>query len=130
MTGSRFHHLFILLSYVWCWEKKKAVMVSNSTNINNTNNYLKSHVIEHKKRPQHNYTDENPGPGLGQVHKCVWVKPVDPNPSTINTWISNNNTDINKQYKIYAELLPIKLHIGSNVILCWSSLPNYYYFQI
>ena len=71
------------------------MMVSNSTNINNTNNYLQYHVIEHKKRPQHNYTDDNAGPGLGQVQQCVWVKPVDMIPTILLLIIDPNHSHIN-----------------------------------
>jgi hypothetical protein len=43
-------------------------MVINSININKTNNHLSSWLTEHKKIKT--YDVGNPGPGLGQAHKC------------------------------------------------------------
>jgi hypothetical protein len=43
------------------------------------------------------YVDGNPGPSLGQAHKCGRVKSVKNIP--LDNWISKSNTDINKRYK-------------------------------
>ena len=46
-------------------------MVNNSSNINKLN-YLSTQIIEHKKTKA--YSDEDPGPVLGQTQKCGGIK--------------------------------------------------------
>jgi len=47
-------------------------MVNKSTNFNKVNNHTSPQLIEHRKF----HNARNPGPGLGQAHKCGEVKPV------------------------------------------------------
>ena len=49
-------------------------MITNSTNINKTNNYLSTQIIEHKKIAI--YEDENPDPDLEQAQMSGVDKPV------------------------------------------------------
>ena len=67
----------------------KAVMVNNSTNINKMNNQLLLNT-------QYTmiYDVRNPGPGLGQTQRSGGIKQIDPNRSPLDSWISNNNSDI------------------------------------
>ena len=56
--GTRIARLFAVI-FLFDYE---TVMVSNSTNINNTNNRLSPQLNEHKKTTTHYF--ESPGPGL------------------------------------------------------------------
>ena len=53
-------------------------MVNISTNINKTNNYLKSQLLITRKTPQ-NMT-------LEQAQKCGWIKPVNEIPIFIRNY--------------------------------------------
>ena len=99
------------------------MMVNNSTNINktfkqwwstippvSTKQTITSHInsLSTKKTVAY-YVSGNQGPGLWQAHKCDRVKLVNWIPNLIcDNWISNDNTDINKQYK--KKLVQIPLH--------------------
>ena len=56
-------------------------MVINSTNINQMNNHLSSYLISLNANQTTTYDVGNPGPGLGQAHKCDGVKPVNGTPT-------------------------------------------------
>ena len=60
-------------------------MVNNSTNINKTNNYNSTQLIEHKE-DHAIYRWKSPCPGLRRTQTCGRVKSVkwDPNPTTHN----------------------------------------------
>jgi len=52
------------------------------------------------------YVNGNPGPGVGQTQNCDGVKlsnGIQTYPP--DNWISNDNIDINKQYKTCTDLL-------------------------
>ena len=59
------------------------MIVNNSININinKTNNHLSPQIIEHTMilTVILTYDVGNPGPGLEQAQKCVWVKSVNEN---------------------------------------------------
>jgi len=62
-------------------------MVINSTNMNKANNHLSSSMnAEHKKKDNGIYDVGTQGPGLEQVKKCGWVKPVNVNPIPLPSW--------------------------------------------
>jgi hypothetical protein len=75
-------------------------MVINSTDINKTNKQIISHFNwAHWTQKKTTAIDvENPGPGLGQAHKCGRVNQfMRFQPSPLDNWISNGNTYVNKR---------------------------------
>jgi hypothetical protein len=54
-------------------KRKFKVMVNNSTNINKTNNHLSNLKLMNIKKTT-TYDIGDPGPGLGQAHKCGRLK--------------------------------------------------------
>jgi hypothetical protein len=101
-------------------------MVNNSTNINNMNNYILS-------KPTTNYVDRNPYPGLRQTANTEVLSRLMGSQSFF--LISNNNSDLCKQYKSSKYLLPLKMtnhyqkneqHIKIDSTLCRFKDLNYF----
>jgi len=73
--------------------------------INKMNDHRSSQTTEHKKT----YGVGNAAPALGHAQRCGGVKHVNgiPNLPTLDNWISNDNTDINKQKNLYVNIFTI-----------------------
>lgn len=60
-------------------------------------------------RPQKKDHTGNPDNDYGHLHTCGGAKPVNGIPTPLDNWISDDNADIKKQYKIkYTESLLLK----------------------
>ena len=70
-------------------------MVNISINVNKTNSHISSHRIGGKTITIYRYGFGNPCLGLGQVQKCVGIKPV----NVVLPLISVIRYDTNKQLK-------------------------------
>ena len=93
------------------------VMVNNSTNINKTNNHLLPKTIEHKEIPQHMALEilvlaldrHKNVAGLNRL--------MGSQPSPSDNWITNDNTDINKQYEYFTDSIPLLLFLLARFII-------------
>ena len=87
------------------------MIVNNFTNINKTNNHLSPQIIEYKKITKSDV--RNPGSVLVHAQTCDGVKP---NPLFVKL-ISNENTDINNQYKTLHKFISTQTdHLLSTII--------------
>ena len=87
-------------------------MMNNSTKINKTNNYLSYQTNEHKKyhkleqkAMKYQVLAWDRHNNVAWLNQLIWSKSF---PS--DNWISNENTDINNQYKT---CFPLKLSVDS-----------------
>ena len=75
-------------------------MVNNSTNINQTNNYISWLLLTEHNKNHDIYNGGNPGTGLGQAHTSGGVKSTNGIPTfPRDNWVSNDNTYINENAK-------------------------------